>query len=382
MPWKEVSAMSEKREFVALATLSGVNFRALCRRFGVSRTTGYKWLKRYQDGGEAALSERSRKPYHSPKRVRSETEGRVLDLRDQYPFWGARKLRKWLIRQGHAMPAISTVHAILQRHGRIPAEAGEIRRPMARFEREQPNELWQMDFKGDFRLGRGGRCYPLTILDDHSRFSPCVHACPNQRHDRVQRALTRTFERYGLPWCILADHGPPWGDDRSSPHTRLTIWLLRLDVRVIHGRPFHPQTQGKEERFNRTLKDEVLRGRPPPPDQVTAQAAFDRFRERYNFERPHESLDDEPPISRYRPSQRSMPARLEPLEYPEGFVLRRVDGARIQFKGQRWRLGKPLEGQLVGLRAEAEDGLWSVHLGRHPVARLDLRAKRLEMILK
>lgn len=382
MPWKEVSAMSEKREFVTLATMPGVNFRALCRRFDVSPTTGYKWIGRYRDGGEAALAERSRRPHHSPKRVESEVEDLVLELRDRYPFWGARKLRQWLIRQGHTMPAISTVHAILRRHDRIPPEAGEIRRPMCRFERDAPNDLWQMDFKGDFRLGRGGRCYPLTILDDHSRFSPCVQACADQRHGGVQSTLTRTFERYGLPWSILADHGPPWGDDRSSPHTRLTIWLLRLDVRVIHGRPYHPQTQGKEERFNRTLKDEVLRGRPPPSDLAAAQAAFDRFRERYNFERPHESLGDEPPITRYRPSQRAMPARLEPLEYPEGFALRRVNGARIHFEGRRWRLGKPFEGQLVGLRPEAEDGLWSVYLGRHPVAKFDLRAQQVEIIIK
>lgn len=209
--------MSEKREFVALATLPGVNFRALCRRFGVSPTTGYKWIGRYRDGGEAALAEHSRRPHHSPKRVESEVEDLVLELRDRYPFWGARKLRQWLIRKGHTMPAISTVHAILRRHDRIPPEAGEICRPMCRFEREEPNDLWQMDFKGDFRLGRGGRCYPLTILDDHSRFSPCVQACTDQCHDGVQNALSRTFERYGLPWSILADHGPPWGDDRSSP---------------------------------------------------------------------------------------------------------------------------------------------------------------------
>jgi transposase InsO family protein len=328
------------------------------------------------------LHDESRRPHHSPRRVSAETERLIIELRDRHPYWGARKLRRVLSNQGHVMPAISTVHAIVQRHGRVPPSAAEIQRPMCRFERERPNELWQMDFKGDFRLGRGGRCYPLTILDDHSRFSPCVHACCNQRHDGVQQALTRTFERYGLPECILADHGPPWGDDRDSPHTRLTIWLLRMDVRVIHGRPYHPQTQGKEERFNRTLKDEVLRGRPPLSDQAAAQAAFDDFRERYNFERPHESLDDAPPITRYRPSERLMPSKLLPPDYPEGVAVRRVQSARIAFQGARWRLGKPFEGQLVGLRPAAEDGLWKVYLDRHPVAVLDLREKRLEHVLQ
>jgi transposase InsO family protein len=306
----------------------------------------------------------------------------VLALRDEHPYWGARKLRRVLINRGHSLPAISTVHAILERHGRIPPEAGEICRPMQRFEREHPNELWQMDFKGDFALSGGGRCYPLTIIDDHSRFSVCVGACANQRRGTVQDQLTGVFERYGLPEAVLADHGAPWGDDRDSPHTRLTIWMLRLGIRIRHGRPYHPQTQGKEERFNRTLKDEVLRGRAPLVDLAQAQKVFDVFRHRYNTERPHQALDDELPISRYRPSERHMPSQLPELIYPEEAIIRRVNNAYINWRGQRWRVGKPFEGETLGLKPGEQDGHWSIYFGHHLIAHLDETKHRLTRVLK
>ena len=381
MPWKEVSMMSERKEFVSLATLPGANRRALCRRFGISPNTAYKWPERYGVGGDAALVDRSRRPHRSPARTTSEIEAGVVALRDEFPFWGARKLRKIGLNRGLKLPAISTVHAILKRHGRVSDEAARITRPMQRFEREAPNELWQMDFKGDFALARGGRCHPLTIVDDHSRYCVCVQACADQRHDTVQARLERTFQRYGLPWEILADHGAPWGADLDSLHTRLTVWLLRLGIRVTHGRPHHPQTQGKEERFNRTLKHEVLRFHPPFDTLPRAQQAFDRFRQRYNEVRPHEALDDQPPASRYSPSRRDFPDPLPELEYPPQAQLRRVTEKSFSWRGQTWRIGKPFRGQTLGLVEADQDGCWDVYYGRLQVATINESTGSIEKTL-
>lgn len=379
MPWGEVSTMSLRQEFVRLALQEGANRRELCRRFGVSPTTGYKWIQRYLSAGNAGLRDQSRRPHHSPGRLPPEMEQPLVDLRDDKPAWGARKLRRRLMDLGHEMPAISTCHAVLQRHNLIPASAGQVCRPMQRFERPHPNELWQMDFKGDFLLGTRERCFPLTIIDDHSRFSPCVQACPNQQEQTVRQALTGVFERYGLPDTILADNGSPWGYSEDHPQTRLTLWLLRLDIPVRHGRPYHPQTQGKEERFNRTFKDEVLRIRAAPLDDFpTAQKAFNRFRDCYNFERPHQALDDQPPITRYEPSPRTMPSTLPPLAYPKDARMRKVIDARFCFHGHTYRIGKPFSGEHIGLSSSDEDGVWSVYYGPYIVASLDERIQHLE----
>ena len=232
--------------------------RELCRRFGISPTTGYKWLERFRVGGEAGLSDRPRRPQHSPGRTGSEIEEMVLKVRDTHPAWGGRKLRAWLSARGHELlPSPSTITAILRRHGRIDPSEGAKHRAWQRFEHLEPNQLWQMDFKGHFAMLEG-RCHPLTVLDDHSRFSLGLEACGDERTQTVQQRLTRIFRRYGLPERMVMDNGAPWGHDADHHHTPLTVWLLRLGISVSHGRPYHPQTQGKDERFHRTLKAEVF----------------------------------------------------------------------------------------------------------------------------
>ena len=232
--------------------------------------------------------------------------------------------------------------------------------------------------QGRTRWRRGGG----AGSDDAAKPSPlCKHSvCGNQRRETVQSQLCRVFERYGLPNEILADHGAPWGDDRDSPHTRLTIWLLRLGIRIRHGRPYHPQTQGKEERFNRTLKDEVMRRR-EFRSLREAQFHFDVFRHRYNTERPHQALNDQPPISRFRPSDRPMPRVLPGLNYPDGVQLRKVRGAKLHWRGRRWRLGKPFESEHVGLLPTTQDGLWEVYFGEHLVATIDENDQTLTRVL-
>ena len=302
MPWQECSTMTLRQEFLALAQQPGVSFSELCQRFGISRKTGYKWKRRYREKGVTGLADRTRRPEHSPRRSEPVMEEQVLAIRDQYG-WGARKIKSCLERRGDGPLAKSTVHSILLRHGRVTNAPGERTGTYRRFEQERPNQLWQMDFKGHFLLGNQQRCHPLTVLDDHSRYSLCLQACLNEQTATVQQQLTATFRRYGLPERMLMDNGPPWGNDLSCRFTPLTVWLLRLGIAVTHGRPYHPQTQGKEERFHRSLKVEVLADR-VFPDVEHMQFRFDDWRYCYNHVRPHEALDMHVPASRYEPSPR------------------------------------------------------------------------------
>ena len=278
--------MSLKREFVILARGEGANIRELCRRYGISPPTGYQLLERYAREGDAGLLERSRRPHNSPNRTPAELERAVVALREEHPAWGGRTLHEVLSRSHHPVPSPSTITAILRRNGCI-VNGERSQRDWQRFEHPQPNDLWQMDFKGHFPTG-AGRCHPLTVLDDHSRFALGLRACPNERTETVQEELTAIFRTYGLPVRMLMDNGPPWGNNSEHPRTPLTVWFMRLGIEVSHGRPYHPQTQGKDERFHRTLTAEVLQGR-HFADCPASQVAFDWWRPVYNFERPHQA---------------------------------------------------------------------------------------------
>jgi transposase InsO family protein len=381
MPFREVLVMDERRDFVVFAAVEGANIRELCRRFGISPTTGYKWLARYLLTGVEGLVEQSRRPLASPYRTPSAIEAKVLEVRERSNnAWGGRKIRRTLKNDGGPddVPAASTITEILRRHDRLgEASAGEHPGPWQRFERDSPNELWQMDFKGHFAI-HSGRCHPLTALDDHSRYNLVLSACGHQQGVTVRRQLEFAFRRYGLPLAMLMDGGPPWGDPGGDPHTGFSVWLMRLGIRVLHGRPRHPQTQGKEERFHRTLKAEVVNGR-SFRDLADCQRAFDEWRPRYNHERPHEALAMATPAERYRPSSLSFPEILPAIEYAPGDQVRKVssDGF-INFKNRRWRISKALRGELIALRPTGEDGVYAVHYCAHRITTLDLRQAESE----
>ena len=297
----------------------------------------------------------------------------MVALRERHPAWGGRKLQRRLRDLGHReVPAPSTITAILHRHGLIePAESLK-HTAFGRFEHETPNRLWQMDFKGWFALG-AGRCHPLTVLDDHSRFNILLHACANEQGTTVQEHLTETFRRYGLPDRMTMDNGAPWGSDAEHPLTPLTVWLLRLGVGVSHSRPYHPQTQGKDERFHRTLKVELLHGR-QFRDLRHCQEHFDGFRDLYNLERPHEALGLATPASRYQPSARPLPERLPPIEYAPGDVVRKVQAkGELFYRGHVFRIAKALRGYPVALRPTAEEGHLAVYFCQHTITEIDLR---------
>jgi transposase InsO family protein len=379
MPFQERSTMSLKTEFVVLADQPGANLSALCRRFGISRPTGYLWLARYRAAGLDGLAERSRRPATSPRQTGAAAEALVVAQRDEHPTWSGRKIRRRLQDLGHAdVPAASTCTAILRRHDRLAPAADH---PVAwrRFCHDAPNALWQVDFKGHLPLARGaGRCHPLTVLDDHSRFLLGFVACADERDATVRAALAALFRRYGLPWRILTDNGPPWGNAHPTQrYTALSYWLIRLGVAVSHGRPLHPQTQGKAERFHRTVSGDLL-ATTPLTDLAQAQAAFDAWRATYNLERPHDALALATPGSCYRPSPRPFPEPLPPILYGPDDQVRTVHGGgQITFRRRQYFLSQALGGQPVALRPTAAAGVFTVHYCHLELGVLDLHADEL-----
>lgn len=383
MPWKACDLMTLRLELVALAAHPDADRAALARRFGVSRKTLYKWLARARaDPGPAALVDRPRRPVSSPARVDAAVEGRVLAVRDAHPAWGPRKIHAVLRRRAahEAVPSVSTVARPLRRHGRVSPEASDAATHYTRFEHPFPNDLWQMDFKGDFALAAGGRCHPLTVLDDHSRYNLLLSACANQTRVTVLSRLTEVFRRYGLPRRMLMDNGSPWGVGHSPEcYTRLEVELMSLDIAVCHGRPYHPQTQGKEERFHRTLNVELRQHR-QLLDLPDAQRAFDPWRQVYNHERPHEALGLHPPASRYVPSCRALPGRVEPPVYHADDIVRRPNPVgQLSVHGRTYKLSEAFGGRPVALRPAGPDGVWTVHFSRFPIALPDERAGGVRM---
>jgi transposase InsO family protein len=272
------------------------------------------------------------------------------------------------------VPAASTITEILRRAGEIDEEEGRKHQAYQRFEHAAPNELWQMDFKGHFGLRDGSRCHPLTVLDDHSRYALGLRACDNERRETVEEELRGIFRRYGMPRRMVMDNGSPWGSgDGENRYTGLVVWLMRLGVQVTHGRPYHPQTQGKDERFHRTLNEEVL-SREELASQAAAQVRFDRFRQSYNHERPHEALGLEVPGKRYRSSERSYPEQLSAIEYATGMAVRKVDKEGwLSYQGREYRVNKAFYGYRIGLAPTEVDGVLDVYFSRQRVGQIDQR---------
>lgn len=378
MTWQVSTVVDKRRELVQAVTVGGERMSDVCRRLEVSRQTGYKFLARAREEGDAGLEDRSRRPKSSPRRTPAEMEERVCELRRLRPAWGGRKLHHRLKAMGVLdVPSPSAITDILARNGLLDP-GRRTRRDWQRFEAEAPNQMWQMDFKGDFALSSSGRCYTLTVLDDHSRFNLCLQACANQRRETVQSQLLTVFASYGLPEMILVDNGSPWGSGYSrQPHTAFTAWLIRLGIYVSHGRPYHPQTRGKDERFHRSLDEEVLLGR-QWLDLVMVQLALDPWRSIYNLERPHEALGYAVPASRYVSSTRELPSLLPPLEYQSTDEVRKVQASgEIYFRGRELKVGRAFRGEAVALRPTEAEGVLDVYYAQQRIGRVDLRSPLL-----
>ena len=375
MAWKVKTKMSQRYEFVQMAKKEGCNFSQLCKRFNISRPTGYKWLHRYKEEDLSTLKDHSKRPYRSPNKVKKETEDLILKLRQKHQSWGGRKLKRRLEDLGYTnIPSATTIGNILKRNGVITDEASRKATPYKRFEHPNPNDLWQMDFKGWFNMDRQ-RCYPLTVLDDHSRYSIVLKACLYERTEVVQPALIEAFKKYGLPRRMTMDNGAPWAGHDRNQLTALTAWLIRLGIKVSHSRPYHPQTQGKDERFHRTLKVELLNHH-HYRDIDEVSAAFKLWQDIYNTQRPHEALNMDTPLSRYRPSPRSYPEVLPPIEYDYNDTVRKINhDGKLSVQGIVFTISRALVGQYIALRPTKKDGIIDVFYCHQKIKTLDLRGK-------
>jgi transposase InsO family protein len=345
MPWKVDPVPEQRTALVHAVRTAGLSVAEAARRYGVSRKTAFKWLARFDVDPAASLADRSRRPAASPARTPAAVEAAVLEARDRWG-WGPRKLHAVLQAEGRPAPPARTIAAILRRHGRIAAVAPAAPAPPPqRFERGTPNELWQLDFKCPLEVERRRVC-PLAILDDHSRYLLALRPCADQTYATVQAVLWDLFGDVGLPEALLCDNA------FNARHTAVGLsafdaWLIRLDIRPIHGRAFHPQTQGKVERLNGTLQRELW---PTARRDTVAHFGADceRWRPVYNAVRPHEALGDEPPVTRWRPSPRRRPAAVPAVEYPAGAELRVVGHAgAIRYRQARLLVGQGLAGERV-----------------------------------
>jgi putative transposase len=381
MPWRETCTMDERMRFIVEYERHEHGMAELCRRHGVSRKTGYKWVERYRVGGLAGLEERSRAPVRRPSAIAAEVAERIVAERAEHPTWGPRKLvaRLRVREPERAWPAPSTVGDLLRRAGlTVP------RRPRRRATPtgggplagcDEPNAVWCADFKGQFHTGDGVVCYPLTISDAASRYFLRCQALPGVHGDRVRPLFEATFREYGLPTAIRTDNGPPFGSVGLAGLTELAVWWIELGIRPDRGRPGHPQDNGRHERLHRTLKAETAA--PPAATARAQQDAFDAFRRVYNHERPHEALGQRPPAAAYAPSSRPFPDRLLPPEYPAADLVKRVrPNGTIRWLSTEVYIAAPLAGRPIGL-TDLGDGRWEIAFGPLILGTIDTRLGRV-----
>lgn len=370
MPWKERTVEAMREEFVEELKRQEKSMSQLCREYGISRKTGYKWRNR--EAAMETMEDRSRAPHHVRNKTPEEIERKVLEVREKYPVMGAAKIHRVLKNQGETdIPCPRTINNIMNRHGKISREASEEATPYQRFEMTEPNEMWQMDFKGHFGLGNGERCHPLNILDDHSRFLLCSDACRNETLEEITESIKRIFREYGLPKSILCDNGNPWGTAQESGFTKFEVWMMELGILVKHIRIKHPQSQGKIERFNKSLQREYLRQH-IITDMDDAQKKLDTYRKEYNYERPHHSLNLATPGSVYQKSPQKMPEKISEWTYGDGYIRRELSSnGCFSLNGKRYFLSYGFAGKTIAIRESRTPGLLTLEFRQFRIARID-----------
>lgn len=367
MPWRDKTVEELRKEFVRAAR-DAKNFSSLCREFGISRKTGYKWIAR-QD-----FFDLSHAPHHIPGRTSAETETAILQVRSENPEWGAKTILKVLENNGYEnLPCARTVNNILQRNGCISESESQKRIAFLRFEREHCNELWQTDFKGDFPLLDGTRCFPLDILDDHSRYCLCIEA--KKRAGGIIPTFESVFKTYGLPQAILSDNGGAFAGVNGG-YTQFERWLMDLDILPIHGRPLHPQTQGKIERFHRTMKNELLK-RSSFLNLSDADRRLKEWRVKYNEVRPHEAIGMLRPADIYVPSKRIYPERIEPYPYSGIYRVLKVNfKGYLRFDRKEFYLSETMTGAELEMRPVGST-VFALCYRNYKIAEIDVRTEQL-----
>ena len=380
MPWKECSVMDERLRFVA-QLLDGEPMAQLCRAFGISRKTGYKIFTRYKEHGLEALTDRSRRPVRYANQLPPQLESLIVSLKRDKPHWGARKIRELLVRRlagDVRIPAKSTIHAVLHRHGLVK-EAGRPRHratgtPLSTG--AAPNDLWCADFKGEFKLGNGQYCYPLTVADHASRFLLLCEALESTREDWAITAFEQLFQERGLPEAIRSDNGVPFASPNALFNlSKLSVWWLRLGIAIERIKPGQPQQNGRHERMHLTLKQEATR--PPGLNSLQQQARFDAFQQEFNTERPHEALAMKCPAEVYSASTRPYNG-LPDVRYPfhDRDVLVTACG-RICLHRKKINISTVLAGQRLGIK-EVDEGIWIVSFMCYDLGYIDLEQRTLQ----
>src|SRR6266567_3419824 len=380
MPWKECSVMDERMRFV-VRLLDGESMTEVCREFGISRKTGYKIFQRYKDSGVEALSDRSRRPVRYANPLPSQIESQIVSLKQEKPHWGARKIRELLVRRLRGdirIPAKSTIHAVLHRHGLVKA----LRRSRQRASGTPlspgvaPNDLWCADFKGEFKLGNGHYCYPLTVTDHASRYLLLCEALESTREDTAITAFEQLFRERGLPAAMRSDNGVPFASPNGLFNlSKLSVWWLRLGIAIERIRPGHPQQNGRHERMHLTLKNEATR--PPGSNSLQQQDRFDAFVHEFNTERPHEALGMKCPAELYTASPRRYDG-LPELTYPfhDRDILVTACG-RLCLHRKRINISSVLAGQKLGIK-EVDEGIWLASFMQYDLGYFDLEQKTLQ----
>ena len=376
MPWRTTCVEAERRRLIEAWLRQEATVAALCRQCGISRQAGYERIARFREEGVAGLRDRSHARHAQAHAVSAAVEAQVLALRARYASWGPRKLRAWLQRQAPtaAWPAASTIGVVLQRHGLTQPRRRRVRAAPATTPLSGavlPNEVWSGDFKGWFYLGDGGRCVPFTLTDNASRFILRGLVVPGTEVGIVQPRLAAAFREYGLPRALRTDNGPPFGSTARGGLSRLAVWLIRLGITPEHIAPGHPEQNGRHERMHATLAQEPTR--PPQRTGRAQQRCFDRFREIFNSQRPHEALAQQPPAAVYYRAPRPFPDRLPELEYAPHMSLRRVyPNGSIKWQGHAVFISQTLAGEVIAL-TEVLDDCWHVLFGPMPLGWLNLR---------
>ncbi len=384
MPWRETSVMDERLRFVA-RLLEGESMSDVCRSFGISRKTGYKIFNRYKDEGQEALTDRSRRPVRYANQLPEPVEAMIVRFKKEKPHWGARKIRELLVRRlagDVRIPAKSTVHAVLDRYGLVSQARKRnhankaVGTPLSAA--SGPNDLWCADFKGEFKLGNGQYCYPLTITDQLSRYLLCCEAFESTREQGVFEAFRRVFAERGLPAAIRSDNGLPFASPNGLYNlSKLSVWWLRLGIAIERIRPGHPQENGRHERMHLTLKKEATR--PPGRNILQQQMRFDAFVSEFNEERPHEALSMKVPAELYTPSPRPYQG-LPDIDYPfhdrDAIV---TNCGRLCIHRKKVNISTVMAGQKLGLK-EVDDGIWLVSFLRYDLGYIDLEQRTLQTI--
>lgn len=353
MPWEARSKAMLREEFVKEVLAKQGTKSELCRKYGISRPTGDKWVERYKNG--ESLEDRSKAPFKTANRISPDMEEKIINYRNTYPAIGAVKIRRMMEDEGYQnLPSASTFNNVFKRNGLIDKEDSQSSTPFKRFEKEEPNDMWQGDFKGHFAMKNGQRCHPLNIIDDCTRFNLCSDPLPNETLEGILPSMKRIFCEYGLPKVFLCDNGNPWGTVQSTGFTKFEVWLMDLGILTIHGRIHHPQTQGKEERYNRTMTRELLK-HTEFENFADAWMKCSEYRQFYNEKRPHYALSLKTPASQYTPSPRKYIDKIAPWEYGNEYRLVRVKSTGyFNYGGQGYFLSEAFGGKQIAVRESAK----------------------------